>query len=216
LDADLQDPPELLQKMAKKIDEGYEIVYGQRIARKGETVFKRATAYMFYRTLDLLTPISIPKDAGDFRIITKRAANAVVEMNEVNPFLRGLFALTGLKSFPFPYIREERFAGDTKYTLRKMLKLAADAIFGFSSIPLKLFMRLSHTLLLGAILFGIYAVVRALEIGSESGWLSVFSAVLFFGALNLSFLSLIARYLILTLNSSQNRPRFVVERYVNF
>ena len=216
LDADLQDPPELLEEMSKKIDEGYEIVYGQRITRRGETHFKRITAQIFYRILNLLTPISIPKDTGDFRVVTRRAANLVVEMDEVNPFLRGLFALTGLRSFPFPYVREERFAGSTKYSLQKMSKLAVDAVFGFSSIPLKLFTRLSSILLIVAICLGIYAFLRALEIGSASGWLSIFSAIFFFGALNLSLLSLVARYLILTLNTTQNRPKFVIEKYLNF
>ena len=216
LDADLQDPPELLREMATKVEEGYEIVYGQRISRKGETLFKRISAGTFYRILDLLTPIAIPKDTGDFRVISKRAAKTVVEMKEVNPFLRGLFAFTGLKSFAFPYVREERFAGSTKYTLKKMLKLATDAIYGFSSVPLKIFMRVSQVLLIAAIFFAIYAVFRSLENGSGSGWLSIFSAVFFFGALNLSFLALISRYLISTLNTVQNRPNYVVEKYLNF
>jgi dolichol-phosphate mannosyltransferase len=216
LDADLQDPPELLREMADKVVEGYEIVYGQRISRKGETFFKKMSAQTFYRILDFLTPIAIPKDTGDFRVISTRAAKMVVEMKEVDPFLRGLFAFTGLKSFAFPYVREERFAGSTKYTLKKMVNLATDAIYGFSSVPLKIFMRVSQFLLIAAIIFAIYAISRSLERGSGGGWLSIFSAVFFFGALNLSFLALIARYLISTLNAVQNRPSYVVEKYLNF
>jgi glycosyltransferase involved in cell wall biosynthesis len=216
IDADLQDPPEILFQMAKKIESGFDVVYGQRISREGETFFKKFTASLFYRILALLSPISIPRDAGDFRVVTRRAADSVIEMNESNPFLRGLFAFTGFNSFAFSYKREERFAGSTKYTLKKMYSLASNAIIGFSGAPLKIFSRLSQALLFISLVVGAYAIFRAIEVGSPNGWLSVFSAILFFGALNLAFLSLIAGYLLSVLTSVQNRPKFVVDKTINF
>lgn len=123
IDADLQDPPEILFQMAKKIESGFDVVYGQRVSREGETLFKKFSASLFYRILARLSPIPIPRNAGDFRVVTRRAADSVVDMNESNPFLRGLFAFIGFNSFAFSYKREERFAGSTKYTLKKCTTL---------------------------------------------------------------------------------------------
>lgn len=216
IDADLQDPPEVLYQMASKVESGFDVVYGQRISRDGETLFKKFSAFLFYRILSLLSPISVPKDTGDFRVVTRRAAHSVIEMNESAPFLRGLFAFTGFSSFAFTYNRDERYAGSSKYTFKKMYSLAVNAIIGFSGVPLKIFSRLSQGLLLLSIVVGVYAIFNAIQVGSPNGWLSVFSAILFFGALNLTFLSFIARYLLSTLTTVQNRPKFIVDKKINF
>jgi glycosyltransferase involved in cell wall biosynthesis len=215
IDADLQDPPEILFEMAQKINEGYEVVYGQRIIREGETLVKKLTANIFYRVLNAITPINIPRNTGDFRVVSQRAANLVVEMKDTDPFLRGSFAFTGLKSYAFEYKRDERFAGVTKYSYRKMIKLAFDAVIGFSEMPLRIFMKFSQLAMMLAILLGAFALFKAVLSGAPSGWLSVFSAVFFFGSLNLFFLGWISRYLIATLNVVQDRPKYIIERAIN-
>ena len=138
IDADLQDPPELIPDMLKYWEEGNEVIYGKRKTRKGESAFKLLTAKMFYKTLNALSDVEIPKDTGDFRLVDRKVIDVVNSMPEHNKFLRGLFSWVGFKQMPYEYERQERFAGKTKYPLKKMLKLASDGIIGFSTKPLKL------------------------------------------------------------------------------
>ena len=139
IDADLQDPPELLPAMIETMREsGADVVYGVRRSRAGETAFKRATAHGFYRLLSRATEIDIPVDAGDFRLMSRRALEALLAMPEQSRFIRGMVAWIGFRQVPFAYDRDERFAGETKYPFRKMLRFAFDALTGFSSAPLKL------------------------------------------------------------------------------
>ena len=138
IDADLQDPPELIPDMLKLWEEGYEVIYGKRKTREGESKFKLLTAKMFYSTLNALSDVEIPKDTGDFRLVDRKVVDIINSMPEHNKFLRGLFSWVGFEQKAFEYERKERFAGKTKYPLRKMLKLASDGIIGFSTKPLKL------------------------------------------------------------------------------
>ena len=139
IDADLQDPPELLPEMLETMrGEQADVVYGVRRSRAGETAFKRATAHGFYRLLKRATEVDIPVDAGDFRLMSRRALDALMAMPEQARFIRGMVAWIGFKQVPILYDRDERFAGETKYPLRKMIRFAFDAITGFSSAPLKL------------------------------------------------------------------------------
>lgn len=138
IDADLQDPPELIPEMLKLWEQGYEVIYGKRKLREGESKFKLLTAKMFYQTLNALSDVDIPKDTGDFRLVDKKVVNVINELPEHNKFLRGLFSWVGFKQTPFEYERKERFAGETKYPLKKMLKLASDGIISFSTKPLKM------------------------------------------------------------------------------
>ena len=139
IDADLQDPPELLGPMLEAMREsGADVVYGVRRSRAGETAFKRATAHGFYRLLSRATEVDIPLDAGDFRLMSRRALDALLAMPEQARFIRGMVAWIGFKQLPFPYDRQQRFAGETKYPFRKMMRFALDALTGFSSAPLKL------------------------------------------------------------------------------
>lgn len=152
IDADLQDPPRLIPNMLKLWEEGYEVVYGKRKKRKGETFFKLFTAKMFYRILNSLSTVDIPKDTGDFRLIDRKVIDAINTFPEHNKFLRGLYSYAGFKQTEYLYERKERTAGETKYTLKKMIKLASDGIIGFSYKPLTLIFILSSILFIISIL----------------------------------------------------------------
>lgn len=138
IDADLQDPPEVIGDMIERWKQGYDVVYGKRLKREGETFFKKFTAAVYYRLLRMMSASEIPLDTGDFRLLDRRVVDAMCSMREHNRFLRGLSAWTGFSQCAVEYVRHERAAGSTKYTLKKMLKLASDGIIGFSSKPLTL------------------------------------------------------------------------------
>ena len=138
IDCDLQDPPEVIPQMIEKWKEGYEVVYGKRLKREGESIFKKLTAFLFYRTLNAMSKQNIPLDTGDFRLIDKKVRDAMCAMKEQSRFLRGMANWVGYRQVPVEYYRDARWAGKTKYTLSKMLKLAGDGITSFSSKPLKI------------------------------------------------------------------------------
>jgi glycosyltransferase involved in cell wall biosynthesis len=214
IDADLQDPPSLLPLMCNLIKNDVEIVYGKRISRDGETLFKKFSAMIFYRLFRLVTTFDIPVDTGDFRVATKRVTDQVIALNEQTPFLRGIFAFTGYKSLPYEYSRSERFRGKGNYDLGKMIKLASNAIFAFSDIPYKLFIRLGLLTLLLSIGFGSYAIITAIVSGYSSGWLSTFTLVLFLGSLNICFTGLIGKFVIQSLNSARARPIYFIDKII--
>lgn len=215
IDADLQDPPSLLPKMYSLLSADVDIVYGKRSNRKGESVFKKISAKVFYRIFRMLVPFEIPIDTGDFRIISKKVKDHVIAMNEQDPFLRGLFALTGYSSFPFEYERQPRKAGNSKYNLRKMLNLAINAILTFSDFPLRLFTKISLFLLSLAVLGGAWAITLSVTGGATSGWLSIFSLVLFLGSLNIILSSIVGAYVLQAVKASRQRPRFFVSKTIN-
>ena len=157
IDADLQDPPELLPDMMAALrDQEADVVYGVRRSRSGETAFKRATAHGFYRLLSRATDVDIPLDAGDFRLMSRRALDALLAMPEQARFIRGMVAWIGFRQVPFAYDRQERFAGETKYPLGKMIRFALDALTGFSSAPLKLASHFGLGLSIGSIAMMLY------------------------------------------------------------
>src|SRR3954464_6244323 len=174
IDADLQDPPELLSGMidAMRKNEA-DVVFGVRRSRAGETAFKRATAHGFYRLLSRATEVDIPLDAGDFRLMSRRALDALLAMPEQARFIRGMVAWIGFRQVPLPYDRQERFAGDTKYPLRKMMRFALDALTGFSSAPLKLASFAGFALSIGSVLLLLYIVYAWLRGESIQGWTSL-------------------------------------------
>ena len=215
IDADLQDPPSLLPKMTSCITDGVEIVYGKRSNREGETFFKKFSARFFYRLFQRLVPFQIPLDTGDFRVISRRACDSVTSLNEQEPFLRGLFALTGLKAIPFEYSRHQRFAGSSNYSLSKMFRFAVNAIFAFSEVPYKLFMKMGLWSFFVALLFGVSAIIYAIVGESNSGWLSIFALVLFFGSLNAVFTALVGTYVIKSLNIVRSRPTYFISEIKN-
>ena len=159
MDADLQDPPELIPDMLKLWEDGNEVIYGKRKARKGESLFKLMTAKMFYNTLNALSDVDIPKDTGDFRLVDRKVVDTINNLPEHNKFLRGLFRWVGYKQYAYEYERQERKAGKTKYPLKKMLKLASDGIVSFSTKPLKIVGGLGIITIIISIIILIYSLI---------------------------------------------------------
>ncbi|NLN65331.1 MAG: glycosyltransferase family 2 protein, partial [Clostridiaceae bacterium] len=160
IDGDLQDPPEVIPVMIQKWQEGYDVVYGKRISRKGESAFKKLTAAMFYRFLRSMTEVNIPVDTGDFRLIDRKVCDALKHVKEKNRYVRGLISWLGFKQTAVEFEREERFAGETKYPLKKMLKLALDGITTFSYKPLKLASYVGMIISVGSFLYLIYVLIQ--------------------------------------------------------
>jgi dolichol-phosphate mannosyltransferase len=212
IDADLQDPPELLADMlATMRAEEADVVYGVRRSRAGETAFKRATAHGFYRLLKSATEVEIPVDAGDFRLMSRRALDALMAMPEQARFIRGMVAWIGFKQVPILYNRDQRFAGDTKYPFRKMLRFAFDAITGFSSAPLKLASHAGLALSLGSLLIIVYITYAWLTGQSIQGWTSLMLVVVILGAVQMFVLALMGEYIGRLYNQAKQRPLYIVQ-----
>ena len=211
LDADLQDPPELLEDMLALADQGADVVYGQRRSRAGETWFKKATAAWFYRVLRKMTDVDIPVDSGDFRLLSRRALDTLQTMPEQFRFIRGMVTWIGYKQVPLPYDRAERFAGVTKYPLKKMIRFSLDAITGFSTKPLRV---ASYTGIFLSLLSGLMIAYTLYSWATGSvvaGWTSVMAVVLLLGAANMLFLGVIGEYLGRLFIESKHRPLFIIE-----
>jgi len=212
IDADLQDPPELLSAMMQAMrEQDADVVYGVRKSRAGETAFKRATAHGFYRLLSRATEVDIPLDAGDFRLMSRRALDALLAMPEQARFIRGMVAWIGFRQVPFAYDRAERFAGETKYPFRKMMRFAFDALTGFSSAPLKLASHAGLLLSLGSLLIIIYIGWAWLSGQSIQGWTSLMLVVVVLGAVQMFVLALMGEYIGRLYNEAKRRPLYIVE-----
>jgi polyisoprenyl-phosphate glycosyltransferase len=212
IDADLQDPPELLPEMMKMMRrEGADVVYGVRRSRLGETAFKRGTAHAFYRLLSRATEVDIPVDAGDFRLMSRRALDALLAMPEQARFIRGMVAWIGFKQLPFTYDRQERFAGETKYPLKKMMRFALDALTGFSSAPLKLASHAGLWLSFGSVLLVLYIAYAWLAGHSIQGWTSLMLVVVVLGAIQMFVLALMGEYIGRLYNEAKRRPLYIVQ-----
>ena len=212
IDADLQDPPELLPAMqATMRSENADVVYGVRKSRAGETAFKRATAAGFYRLLSRATEVDIPVDAGDFRLISRRALDALLAMPEQARFIRGMVAWIGFRQVPFAYDREQRFAGDTKYPLGKMLRFALDALTGFSSAPLKLASHAGLALSVSSVVLIVYIAIAWLAGQSIPGWTSLMLVVVVLGAVQMFVLALMGEYIGRLYNEAKRRPLYIVQ-----
>jgi dolichol-phosphate mannosyltransferase len=212
IDADLQDPPELLPEMfetLRRLDA--DVVYGVRRSRAGETAFKRATAHGFYRLLSRATEIEIPVDTGDFRLMSRRALDALLAMPEQARFIRGMVAWIGFRQVPFAYDREQRFAGETKYPLRKMLRFAFDALTGFSSAPLKLASHAGLLLSLGSLLLLAYIGYAFVAGQNIQGWTSLMLVVVVLGAVQMFVLALMGEYIGRLYNEVKGRPLYIVQ-----
>jgi len=213
IDADLQDPPELLGDMLKVMtSEQADVVFGVRRKRKGETFFKKFSASLFYRTLAQNADINIPLDAGDFRLMTRRVAKTLVQMPERDRFIRGMVAWIGLKQVPFEYDRDQRFAGETKYPLKKMLKLAGDAFMGFSMLPLRFAAQFSVVMFLLLLASVAYALISWFFFETLSGWTSIMILVSFSSAMQFLVLGIIGEYIGRSYLSIKRRPLFIVDR----
>ncbi len=212
IDADLQDPPELLPEMMRVMRaEDADVVYGVRRSRAGETAFKRATAHGFYRLLSRATEVDIPLDAGDFRLMSRRALDALLAMPEQARFIRGMVAWLGFRQVPLAYDRQERFAGETKYPLRKMVRFAFDALTGFSSAPLKLASLAGMVLSVGSLLLLFYIAFGFLSGIAVSGWTSLMLVVVVLGAVQMFVLALMGEYIGRLYNEAKGRPLYIVQ-----
>ena len=217
IDADLQDPIEVLPDMISLWEEGNEVIYGKRKKRKGETIFKVLTAKIFYTTLNSLSDIDIPKDTGEFRLVDRKVIDVVNRLSEHNKFLRGLFTWVGFKQVPYEYVREPRKGGRTKFTLKKMIKLAFDGIFSFSIKPLELIGKiglLSVLLSFGMMVY--FIILYFLNPGSlVRGWTSLIVAITFFAGVQLLSLWIIAEYIQRIYEESKNRPNYIIKDKIN-
>lgn len=217
IDADLQDPPELIATMMEKWREGYEVVYAVRSERRGESFFKLLTARAFYRLLRSITDVDIPLDAGDFRLMDRRVVLAMRRLREHHRFMRGLSSWLGFRQIGITYERAERFAGETKYPLRKMLRLTMDAITSFSYLPLRLATYFGFSLALVS-LIGIILTVALRLSGNNAfvGQATTLVAVLFLGGIQLIFLGIIGEYLGRIYDESKDRPLYIVSMAYGF
>ena len=218
IDADLQDPPELIPDMICLWEEGNQVVYGKRKTRKGESVFKVLSAKMFYKTLNALSDVEIPKDTGDFRLVDREVVEVINSLPEHNKFLRGLWSWTGFKQKPYEYERKERFAGKTKYPLKKMLKLASDGIISFSTKPLKIVGALGIISIAISICIMIYALISfAFKLNNLTpGWTSLMVAITFFAGVQLLSIWIMSEYISRIYDESKNRPQYIIEKKINF
>lgn len=218
IDADLQDPPELIPQMLELWEQGNEVIYGKRKTRKGESAFKLLTAKMFYKTLNALSDVEIPKDTGDFRLVDRKVVDVINSLPEHNKFLRGLFSWVGFKQKAYEYERQERFAGKTKYPLKKMLKLASDGIISFSSKPIKLVGALGIISIIISIIILIYALISYIfQLNNLSaGWTSIMVAITFFAGVQLLSLWIISEYIGRIYDEAKGRPQYIIDKKINF
>jgi dolichol-phosphate mannosyltransferase len=217
MDADLQDPPEVALELAKRWREGYDVVYAVRQEREGETQFKRATASWFYRGFNRISEVQVPVDVGDFRLVDRRALDVFNQMRESNRFVRGMFSWIGLRQTGVAYTRHERFAGETKYPLRKMLRFAATGVVSFSAAPLRAALNLGFIVSFISFALGIWSViVKVSGLYEVPGWTSIVVVTTFIGGIQLIVLGVIGEYIGDIHAEVKRRPLYVVSELENF
>ena len=214
IDADLQDPPELLPKMMERMDGGCDVVFGQRIKREEETAFKKASAFAFYRLLNRMVDIDIPRDTGDFRLMSRRAVDILNSMPEHHRFIRGMVSWIGMRQEALPYKRAARFAGETKYPLSKMIRFAIDAITGFSIRPLRIASYLGFSFGIATLLLMAYVLVQYFLGHTVEGWTSLAVIILALGSVQLFVAGVMGEYLGRLYIESKGRPLFVIQEVV--
>lgn len=213
IDSDLQDPPEVIGEMIAKWREGYDVVYGTRTERPGESAFKLGTARAFYRLLNKLSDVPIPLDTGDFRLMSRQVVNTLNAMPEHDRFVRGMVSWVGFRQTALPYKRAPRFAGTSKYPLRKMVRFAADGILSFSTKPLQIAISMGLTAAALALAGIVYAL--GLRIFTDiwvEGWTTLMIAVLFIGGVQLISIGILGEYIGRIYNEVKRRPLYIVER----
>ncbi len=213
IDADLQDPPELLEQFLLKSKEGFEVVYGVRESRNGETWLKRMTAAAFYRILNRFSDSPIPKDTGDFRLMTKSAVLVLRQLRERNRFMKGLFAWIGLPQAPIFYQRHKRTIGTSKFNYWRLWNFALDGITSFSTLPLRLSTYLGFATALFSFLFGSFILLRTIIFGVDlPGYASIMVTMMFLSGVQLMALGVVGEYLGRLVNESKQRPIYVVQK----
>lgn len=214
IDADLQDPPEVIAQLVKAWENGADIAYGKRLKREGETVFKKLTAFCYYRLLNAMSAYPIPLDTGDFRLLDKKVADVFLKMREHNRFLRGMSGWMGFDAVPVEYVRHERQAGKTKYTLKKMLRLAFDGILGFSYKPMSLALYAGAALGVIGMLGLIALIIIAATIGCAP-WLWAVDGLVLINALTLAAIGVQGAYLNRIYDEVRDRPLYIAAETIN-
>jgi len=217
MDADLQDPPEVVLEMVAKWKQGVQIVYAERLTRDGESRFKRVTADLFYRLLGLLSEVDIPRNVGDFRLVDRKALDAFLAMPERDRFVRGMFAWVGFRQAVVTFHRPPRVAGETKYSLTKMLRLAISGVVSFSDAPLRLALWAGVTISSLAILYGLWVIAMwMMNADFARGWSSLAVLVTFIGGANMLMTGVLGVYVGRIYSEVKRRPLYVVEREAGF
>lgn len=218
MDADLQDPPEVIPEMVERWKQGFSVVYAVRSKREGESVFKLATAKLFYRVLRRLTDVEVNVDTGDFRLMDRKVVEQLKRMRERFRFVRGMVSWVGFSQCRVEYVRAERFAGTTKYPFRKMLRFALDGIFSFSQVPLRVSSVLGLLASGVSFAFMVYGVVIRSFFAERAvpGWASIFVAIVFLGGVQLITIGILGEYLGRIYDEIKRRPLYITEEEVNF
>ena len=217
IDADMQDPPELIKDMIELWEDGNDVIYAVRKRRKGESIFKVLSAKMFYKLLYSLSDVEIPKDTGDFRLVDRKVVDVINSLPEHNKYLRGLFSWVGFKQKPIKYVRKERFAGKTKYPLKKMIKLAYDGIISFSNKPLKLIGSIGLLSILLSFILLIYSICSYIFNWNNlvPGWASIMVSISFFAGVQLVSIWIMSEYISRIYDESRNRPEYIIKKKIN-
>lgn len=216
IDGDLQDPPEVIPEMLEKWAAGYDVVYGKRLKRKGETFFKKLTAKLFYRFLKSMTTEDLPLDAGDFRLIDRKVCDSLKSVNERSRYIRGIISWLGFRQTYIEYVRERRYAGETKYPLKKMIKFALDAITSFSYKPLKLASYFGSFISVLSFLYLLVVIYQRLFTNTTiTGWASTLAVSLFLNGIVLIILGIIGEYIGRIYDEAKGRPLYIVRETKN-
>ncbi|MGD0153518.1 MAG: glycosyltransferase family 2 protein [Thermacetogeniaceae bacterium] len=217
IDADLQDPPEVILKMIEKWKQGYEVVYGRRLARRGETCFKKISAQLFYRTLKNMADVDLPVDAGDFRLIDRRVCDALKSIPERNRYVRGLIGWLGFKQTGVDFIREKRFAGETKYPPQKMVRFAADAVTSFSYKPLSMATYAGAIVSVSSLAYLIFLLLEKLfNRPAAPGWALMVALSLLLNGLMFICLGIIGEYVGRIYDEAKGRPLYIISEKEGF
>jgi polyisoprenyl-phosphate glycosyltransferase len=217
IDADLQDPPELLREMYNLLkDNSVDVVYAQRKKREGESLFKLISAKLFYKFLNYLCDLQIPPDTGDYRLITKRVVIEFKKYKEKHKFIRGLIPWLGFKSMPIYYDRDKRYAGKTKYNFSRMINFAFNAIFSFSTKSIEYFSKAGLFFVIFSFFYGIFVLYKKLILDEIiPGFTPIFLSIVFFGGFNLLFLGIIGNYVAKTFEQTRDRPNYIIDKKLN-
>ena len=214
IDADLQDPPELIPELLKRWNDGYDVVYAKRTARDGETFLKKFTAHQFYRIIQRVSRVKIPEDTGDFRLLSRRAVESIKQLREQHRFMKGLFAWIGYPQVAVPYRRDPRFAGETKWNYWRLWAFAIEGFTSFTIAPLKMASYVGLTVAVAAFIYALVIISKTLVYGVPvPGYPSLMVVVLFIGGIQLIALGIIGEYLGRMFNETKSRPLYFINKY---
>jgi dolichol-phosphate mannosyltransferase len=215
MDADLQDPPELISEFVEWWQRGYDVVYGVRRDRKGEPLWRRMAMWMYYRMLSRLSPIDLPLDAGDFRLISRKVQREFLRFHESNRYVRGMLAYIGFRHKGIAYVRHPRRAGSSKFPLAKLISLGIDGIVSFSIMPLRVMLSTGCVVLCAALVYGIFAVIKFMQGTTPPGWTTTIILILAMSGVQIVFLGLIGEYVGRTYVDAKKRPLWIVAEELN-